>query len=181
VQKELLSETPSNTAALNLLGIEEASSSKMLIVISSLNRKTFDVLQTLHNYISQELRINTAVNSFLFNENIADKTMFYIPVIWTESDMLEDISVKQEIFFHENFDDMEKQAVTEKTDGFCSSLSQNAWEVMPEPEKEALSKEFRALAELEFNDTDKETEQRIYRTMLSLWQDSKLHSLERSV
>jgi len=181
VQNELLSETPSNTAALNLLGIEEASSSKMFIVISSLNRRTFDVLQTLHNYITQELRINTAVNSFLFDENIADKTLFYIPVIWTESDMLEDTSVKQESFIPDSFDDHENKAVTEKTGFFCSGLPQTDWKAMPEPEKEALNKEFRTLAELEFHDADDETEQRIYRTMLSLWQESKLHSLERSV
>jgi len=181
VQKGLLSETQSNTAALNLLGIEESSSSKTFILISSLNRKTFDVLQTLHNYISQELKINSAVNSFLFDENIAGKTLIFIPVIWTESDMLEDTSVKQESFIPDNFDTSEKQAVTDKTDGFCSGLPQTAWEAMPETEREALNKEFKTLAEQEFHDADNETEQRIYRTMLSLWQDSKLHSLERSV
>jgi len=181
VQKDLLSETPGNMAALNLLGIEETSSSKTFILISSLNRKSFDVLQTLHDYITQELKINTAVNSFLFDEGMAGKTLLYIPVIWTESDMLEDAPVKRESFIPDNFDDQEKRAVTEKTDGFCSGLSQTAWEAMPEAEREALNKEFKILAELEFHDADDETEKRIYRTMLSLWQDSKLHSLERSV
>jgi hypothetical protein len=181
VQKGLLCETPCNTAALNLLGIEETSSSKTFIFISSLNRKSLDVLQTLHDYITQELRINTAVNSFLFDEDIADKTLIYIPVIWTESDMLEDTSVKQESFIPDSFDDQKKQDLMEKTDGFCSGLSQNAWEAVPEAEREALNKEFNTLAELEFHDADNETEQRIYRTMLSLWKDSKLHSLERSI
>jgi len=181
VQEGLLSEIPNNTAALNLLGIEEASSAKMFILISSLSRKTLDVLQTLHNYISQELRINSAVNSFLFSESIAEQTLFYIPVIWTESDMLEDAPVMRESFIPDNFDDREKQAVTEKTGLFCSGLPQNAWETMPEQERETLNKEFRTLAELEFHDSDNETEQRIYRTMLSLWQNSKLHSLARSV
>ena len=181
VQKGLLSETPSNTVALNLLGIQETSSSKTFILISSLNRKSLDVLQTLHNYITQEMRINTAVNSFLFNENIADKTLFYIPVVWTESDMIEDTSVRQESFIPDAFNDHEKQAVSEKTGVFCSGLPQTAWEPMPEPEREALNKEFKTLAELEFHDTDNETEQRIYKTMLSLWQNSELHSLGRSV
>jgi len=181
VQKGLLSETPSNTAALNLLGIEETSSSKTFIFISSINRKTLDVLQTLHNYITQELRINSAVNSFLFDESIADRTQFYIPVIWTESDMLEDTSAKQESFIPDDVDDQEKQAITEKTGFFCSGLSQTSWEAMPETEKETLNKEFKALAESNFTDLDNETEQRVYRTMLSLWQDTKLYSLERSV
>jgi len=181
VQKVLLSETPSSTAALNLLGIEEMASSKTFILISSLKRKTLDVLQTLHDYISQELRINTAVNSFLFNENIADKTLFYIPVIWIESDMLEDTSVKQESFLPDKIADHEKQAISEKTGFFCSGLSQNAWEAMPETEKETLNKELMTLAESSFSNLDDETEQRIYRTMLSLWKDSKLYSLERSV
>jgi hypothetical protein len=181
VQKGLLSETPSNMAALNLLGFEETSSSKTFILISSLNRKSLDVLQTLHNYITQELRINTAVNSFLFDESIAGKTLIYIPVVWTESDMLEDTSANQESFIQDNFNEQMKHAITGKTDDFCSCLSQTDWKVMPEPEREALYKEFKTLAELEFHDSDNETEQRVYKTMLSLWKDSKLHSLERSV
>jgi hypothetical protein len=181
VQKGLLSEYPSNTAALNLLGIEETSSSKMLVFVSSINRKTLEVLQTLHDYITQEARINSAVNSFLFNESIVDQTLFYIPVIWTESDMLEDSSVKHESFIPDYFDDKGKQAITERTEFFCSGLSQTAWEAMPEPEREALNKEFKTLAESSFTDLNDETEQRIYKTMLSLWQDAELHSLERSV
>jgi len=95
--------------------------------------------------------------------------------------MLEDTSVKQESYIPDNFDERSKQAILEKTEFFCSGLSQTAWEAMPETEKETLSKEFKALAESSFIDLDNETEQRVYRTMLSLWKDSKLHSLERSV
>jgi len=181
VQKGLLSEIPSNTAALNLLGIEETSSSKMGILISSIKRKTLDVLQTMHDYITQELRINTAINSFLFNETIAGKTQVYTPVIFTESDMLESMSAKQESFIPVNFEGQEKQAITEKTEIYCSSLSQNAWEAVPDTEREALNKEFRTMAEADFTNLNDETEQRVYKTMLSLWQDSKLYSLKRSM
>jgi len=181
VQKELLSEIPSNAAALNLLGIEETSSSKMFVLISSLNRKTLDVLKTMHDYITQELRINTAINSFLFNETIAGKTQVYTPVIFTESDMLESMSVMRESFIPVNFEGQEKQTINEKVEIYCSSLSQNSWEALPDIEREALNKEFNAMAEADFTDLNDETEQRVYKTMLSLWQDSKLYSLKRSV
>jgi hypothetical protein len=72
VQKELVSDTTKNTAALNILGIEEISSSKSLLLISSLNRKVLEVLKALHNYVTQESRINSLVNSFLFNEETGE-------------------------------------------------------------------------------------------------------------
>ena len=96
VQKELLSETSGTAAALNLLGIEEISSSKTFVLISSMNRKTLEVLQTLHNYITQESKMNTLVESFLLNEEVEDNIPFYVPVVWFESDVLDENGVKQE-------------------------------------------------------------------------------------
>jgi len=91
------------------------------------------------------------------------------------------MSVKQESILPDNLEEQGKQAVAEKTDVYCSGLAQNAWESAPESERESLNKEFNAMAEAAFAGLNDETEQRVYRTMLSLWQDSKLLSLKRSV
>ena len=90
VQKQLLSESPSNTAALNLLGMEEVNSSKTFLFVSAINRTASEVLRTLHEYINQESSINSLINSLLFDEEIAkdetgNKIPFCVPAIWTES------------------------------------------------------------------------------------------------
>ena len=176
VQKELLSESSVNTAAMNLLGIEEVSSSKTLVFISSLNRKALDVLQTLHNYITQESKLNSLVNSLLSNEVTDGNIPFFVPVVWTESDKPEDGNVRHENFIPDCVQ-QGKQAITEKTDSFCTGVSQSEWRAVEKSGREALNREFNALAESCFTDSDDETEQRIYKTMLSLWQNSNLLSL----
>jgi len=177
VQKELLSESSSNTAAMNLLGIEEVTSSKMLVLVSSLNRKVLEVLQTLRDYITQESKMNALVNSFLSNEEIGEKIPFYLPVVWTESDMLENKSVRQENYIPDYVNETGTQAIDGKAGSFCSGKTGQEWQPVSENEKEALNREFGVLAESCFAHSDDETEQRIYKTMLSLWQNSNLLSL----
>lgn len=177
VQKELLMESSSNTTALNLLGIEELSSSKTLMFISSLNRKVHEVLQTLHAYITQETRMNSLINSLLSNDEIDRNIPYCIPVVWTESDMLEGDNVKHESFIPDYVSQQENKVIVEKTDGFCSGLSQSEWKDIPNAEREALNKEFNILAEFNFADLDNEKEQRVYKTMLSLWQNSNMSLL----
>ena len=180
VQKELLSESSSNTAALNLLGFEEVSSSKTLLFISSLNRKALDVLQTMHDYITQESRMNSLVNSFLSNEEIDDTVPFYLPVVWTESDMLDDNNVSRESFIPDCVSQEKNQIIAETANAFCSGVSQSEWKAITDTGKEALNREFNTLAESCFTDLNNETEQRIYKTMLSLWQNANSLTLERS-
>jgi len=177
VQKELVSDTSKNAAALNLLEIEETSSSKSLLLVSSLNRKVLEVLHTLHNYITQESSINSLVNSFLFNEEVGENIPHYAPVVFTESDTLEGNSAKQENFVPVYFDEGKKQAIADKARAFCSG-SQSAWKGIAEQEREAINKEFNTLAEAGFSGSHDETEQRVYQTMLSLWQNSKLSVME---
>ena len=180
VQKELLSESTGNTAAMNLLGIEEVSSSKNLVFVSSLNRKVLDVLSTLHDYITQESRINTLVNSLLDNEKIGENIPLNIPAIWSESDTLEggsaNAGVNRECFVPEYIDQQSKQALTEKVNMFCSDSS--GWENIGNAEKESLNKEFNVLAEARYANAAGEEDRRVYKTMLSLWQNSQLHSLQ---
>jgi hypothetical protein len=177
VQKQLLSESSSDATAVNLLGIDEVSSSKTLVFASSLNRKALEVLQTLHDYITQEFRINSLIDTFLFNEETGGHIPVCIPVIWLESDMPEGGAVGRECFIPNQIDQRGKQIITEKVNTFCSGFSPSAWETLEEPEKEPLNREFNALAESYFAGADEETEQRVYKTMLSLWQNDKLSSL----
>jgi hypothetical protein len=176
VQKQLLCESSSDAAAMNLLGTEEVSSSKTLVFISSLNRKALEVLKTLHDYITQESMINALINSLLLNEEIDKNATFYIPVIWSESDMTEGVSVEQECFVSDHIDQQRKQMIAEKVKMFCSSSS-SSWKDSGKLEKEALNREFNSITESYFSDTSDEKEQRIYRTMLSLWQNTRLSSL----
>jgi len=189
VQKELVSESSCNAAAMNLLGIEEVSSSRILVFVSSLNRKAQEVLKTLHDYITQESRINALIDSFLFagtlNEESDENIPLCVPVIWCESDL-----TGQECFIPEYFDQdnqqQGKEEITEKVKAFCSGASSAIndspkWKPMEEAEKEALNREFNLLAESHFGNAGEDTDDRVYRTMLSLWQNAGTLSLERSV
>jgi hypothetical protein len=188
VQKELISESRVNTAAANLLGIEELSASEMLVFISSLNRKSIEVIQALHDYITQESTINSLINSFLFNDAaiidnaINEKTgeimPLCIPVVWTESDMTEGRGTSHESFIPQFIDSQGKQAITEKANAFCGGVSNSNWKSLSEPEKEPLNREFNLCAEAYFLNQEDKTEQRVLKTMLSLWQNTELSSLE---
>ena len=189
VQKELLSESVCGTAAMNLLGIEEVSFSKDKIFVSSLKRKALNVLKTMHDYITQELKINSLIDSLLFNEKIDGNISLAIPIIWSESDATEGASgnggfegtTNCECFVPEHIEQQGKQAITEKANALCSDSSRSNWEIIEETEKDTLNKEFNVLAEQHYANTEKEEEQRIYKTMLSLWQNSQLFSLKRSL
>jgi len=185
VLKELVNESSCNAAAVNLLGIEEVSSSRILVFVSSLNRKALEVLKTLHDYITQESRINALINSFLFNEESGGNIPLCIPVVWCESDVTEGQGTGQDCFIPEYLDQIDqqqgKEAIAEKVKGFCSDDSSSKWGPMEEAEKEALNREFSLLAESHFGNDGEGKDDRVYRTMLSLWQNAGTFSLERSV
>lgn len=174
VQKQLLNEH-GNTTALNFLGIEEEASSKTLMFISLIKRRVLEVLQTIHDYITQEATINSLVNSLLFDEEIKENIDLCIPVVWIENDMLESNAVS-----HECFSCIEQQdEIAKITEAFCSTAS--GWTGYEETEKEALDKEFISLAESCFIDSQDETEKRVYQTMMSLWKNSEIASLKRNM
>jgi hypothetical protein len=179
VLKQLLFESTSDTAAMNLLSVEELSSSKTLVFVSSLNRKVLEVLKTLHNYISQEFSINKLINTFLFNEETKNPLFISIPVIWSESDITEGGEINYECFVSDQIDQEKRQIITEKVNMFCSGSS-SKWKIPKETEKETLNREFNTLAESHFLDAGEQTE-RIYRTMLSLWQNTQTSSLEENL
>jgi hypothetical protein len=180
VQNQLLSESTSDTAAMSLLGIAETASSKTFVFVSSLNRKALEVIKTMHDYITQESRIESLINSFLLNEKPDAAVPLYVPVIWSESDILEEGAANRECHIPEYIDQQKKKTIAEKVNRFCSDTSQSKWKKTKKPEKESFDREFKILAESSFANADGETDQRIYRTMMSLWQNAELLSLERS-
>ena len=181
VQGKLICESSCNAAALNLLGIDEVSSSKTLVFISSLNRKALDVLKTLHDYITQESDIKSLIDSLLVNEQTDEKVSFFIPVIWSESDLQESQGTGNDCFIPDYIDQKGKQLITEKINAFCGDVSITKWEPVETSEKESINREFNLLAESHFSASDDETDQRVYRTMLSLWQNTEIFSIKRSL
>jgi hypothetical protein len=179
-QKQLLIEQGANAAALSLLGILEESSSKMFLLVSRLNRKVKEVLKTLREYITQEHRLNSLVDSVLFNEAAPENTSVYVPVICSEADAVGSGAANRsatycETFMPEYVGGEQKKAIARKTGAIYSNNS--AWRPLEAGEKETLNKEFNAMAEQYFETKTSETEQRVYKTMLTLWQNSNQLSL----
>jgi len=181
VQRQLLSGSSCNTTAANLLGIEEVSSSNTFIFISSINRRVFEVLKTMHDYINQESIINSLVNSLLFDEKTNENTQLCIPVIWTESDLPEGSSTINETYMQQYLDPEMQQGIAGKVNKFCNNASELAFTACAESERNLLNREFNILAESNFVDSNDDTQQRVYQTMLSLWQNSELLTIERSL
>jgi len=179
VQKKLLSESTSDAAANNLLSLEEVASSKTIIFISSLNRKVLDVMKTLYDYIMQETRINSLIESFLSNEETDGNISMDIPVIWSETDMLDGKASARDCHIPDYVESAVKSAITAKVDGYCSGSPQDSWKKTEEGEKTAINREFNTLAESTFAGAD-ETSQRVYKTMMTLWQNAESVSLNRS-
>jgi hypothetical protein len=177
VQKELLCDTSTNAAALNLLGIEDESSLKMLLLISGTNRKTVNVLHALHDYVNQERKIASLVESFLFNETEREPVPVYLPVVWAESDLLEGNSTGAESFIPAGLDAERQKLTAAAADDLCSDASRSQWSRLDDAEKSSLDKEFKALAESQFAGAEDEAAQRVYRMMLSLWENTAMLSL----
>ena len=178
VLKELITESSCNTAAMNLLGIDEASSSKLNIFISSLKRKTLEILKTLHNYINQETSIKSLIDSLLFNEDVKENTPLLVPVIWSESDILEAQGCDQNCYVPDDIAQQGKNAIAQEIDYYCRGAK---WEPAGNPEKDAVNREFNRLAETHFADAGDAVQQRIYKTMMSLWQNTEISSIGRSL
>jgi hypothetical protein len=119
------------------------------------------------------------VDSFLFNETEGEPLPVYIPIVWAESDLLESGGTNRESFIPAGFDGERGRAAAGAVSAFCSGAPPSAWSVTDGAEREALDREFKTLAESQFAGAGDETEQRIYRTMLSLWDNTVIRSIER--
>jgi hypothetical protein len=179
VQGELLSEKTRNNAALNLLEITEESLSKMLLVVSNLNRKTRDVLRTMHEYITQESTIALLINSFLMNEQMQASETVYSPAIYFESDKLDDLSQSTNAYISDYISNTQKSEISQKITADCIANDTVSWGPILSGEREIVNKEFIDMTEQYFESKGEDTDKRVYAAMLSLWQNSKLQSAEK--
>jgi hypothetical protein len=178
VQKKLLLETGANISAKNLLGIQDESSSKSMMIASRVNRLTNDVLKTLRNYINQETAIAALINSFMINEPITGKVTEYVPVIWTSVENPESGESETGCYMPENMPQPQKEPAAGAVNSRFAAAPESEWTVLPESEKTALDKEFRIIAESAFSENTGEKDTRIYNMLIELWQNSSLSSLK---
>ena len=177
VLRELINESTCDAAAVNLISIDETSSSKVNVFVSSMNRKTLEILQTLHSYINQESNIKSLIDSFLFNEELNEKMLICIPVIWSESDLLEGDGVSNDCYIPDPVEQQGKQSISDKVNKYCGNTEKAKWKSADKLEKETLNREFNLLAETQFASSDEEIQQRVYKTMMSLWQNAETLSI----
>jgi hypothetical protein len=188
VQKKLILESTSNESARNFVAAQEESSSRGMFLVSGLYRKVRDVMRTLHQYITQETRLTSLINSSLGNETSAGTAVLHVPVIFTESDMLEGSGTDGSCFAPDFIGDSNKAAVFEKIASYRNDPSLS-WTEPEEGDAEGqrLNKEFLALGEEEFGGEDDgqdsgalSEKRRIYDMLINLWQESKVVTLKRS-
>jgi hypothetical protein len=179
VHKKITGELGVNASAKSLITIQEESSSKTMLLISSLVRKVHDVMETLHSYITQESRLSSLIDSFLENEKIEEKQSFFIPVIFVEQDSLEGNSSGYAEFLPENISPDKRDKISGQVRAVCRDDSVSSWVPVSEKEKELLNREFSALSEAAFAASGGNTERRVYSTLMELWQNSSLLTLSR--
>ncbi|MDR0568796.1 MAG: hypothetical protein LBG87_06285 [Spirochaetaceae bacterium] len=168
VREELLSETSRNNAALNLIGNAEESASKLSITVSRINRKAQEVLQSLREYIDQEKTMAQLLAVALKNEPLEQPVVVHCPVIVSEAALLENPILAYAAYAPDYLDGAHKQELMQKV---LAQVSADAGNGIAAPDKEAVGKEFIAVAEKAFQDKDSAVDKRVYRTMLALWQN----------
>jgi hypothetical protein len=186
VQKKRILDSISRESAGNFIAVQEESNSRGMLLVSGLYRKVRDVMHTLQQYITQETRLTSLINSSLGNEKPEEAVALQIPVIFTESDTLEGSGTAGACFVPGFMDDGKKAAVSEKVDNYCNTPDR-VWAGPDDAEWEQLNKEFLALGEEEFGGEDDanddealSSKRRIYDMVINLWQGSKVLTLKRS-
>jgi hypothetical protein len=180
VQKDLLTENSSNTAAANLLAMQEITSSKIFLLASNLNKKSREALQTMKDYITQESTIAALIASLLTNETIKDNEKIMAPAVCVEADNIVEQALSFDVYASDFFDSGQRAEITQLAQACKNDNSVFLWKKNSEAERNALNKEFSALAEEHFVSPADENERRIYETMLSLWQKTDLLELFRN-
>jgi hypothetical protein len=174
IQKKLLLETNVNVTAQNLLATQEEAASKLMLLVSRMNRLTQDVLVTLANYVRQEITMTGLIDSCMLDEEFAEKQDAYIPVIYSESDNLESGARDKNCHIPVYIQGSQKNAVSEALGEFCGNSSKSTWKHVNEAEKAALEKELKSIAESSFAAAGTEKDVRVYTTLMELWQNSVL-------
>ncbi|MDR2490324.1 MAG: hypothetical protein LBD20_02870 [Spirochaetaceae bacterium] len=173
-QEELLSEKNRNNAAFNLLESIEESSSKLLLAISRINRTAREVLHTLHEYISQETKIERLVNSFIIHETADEPAAIYSPAIIAETVPVENATSVYHAYIPEYMTENQKSEIAQKVIAECSAQKNDTWADSSTDEREILNREFTAFAEKHFRGNEGVFEKRVYTTILSLHKNQAL-------
>jgi hypothetical protein len=181
VQKDLISEAITGEGAKSYTAIDEESSSKMMLVASSLLRKVEEVIKTLYGYITQETCITALVDSFVEDEKINENTALLVPVIFTESDTLDGSGAAgrdYNCFIPDAIPDEKNSVIGGQVDSYCRGESAAHWKEAEKNSDELLDREFRQLAETEFSGgTDgggnSADSVRIYDKLMDMWNSRK--------
>ncbi|MDR0641614.1 MAG: hypothetical protein LBG07_04055 [Treponema sp.] len=172
VQKKLLLETGMNTAAGNVLGIQEESSSKLMLSASRLKRLARDVLDVLRGYVGQETAIASKIDSFMLDEKIDGKETEYVPVIWVEQDDLGENGPDRNCYVSGSMPENKKYLIAQSVER--RFISETGWRAAGEAEKNILDKEIAALSESVFAGAPDEKDLRVYDKIIELWRNSGL-------
>jgi hypothetical protein len=186
IQKKLINETVSGEGAKNFIAINEEASSKMMLLTSSILKRAREVIETLDNYITQEIRLTALIDSFVEPKQIKEKAALLIPVIFTESDMIEEdnAGLNYHCFLPGIVSDQDRSVIIEQINTFCRNETVSRWEKPDENSKDVLDKEFRLLAETEFADTmddrgEAAHKRRVYDKLIELWETRDFLALSK--
>jgi hypothetical protein len=186
IQKKLINETASGEGAKNFVAINEEASSKMMLLTSSILKRAREVIKTIDDYITQEIRLTALIDSFVEPKQINKKTALLIPVIFIESDTLEDnnAGLSCDCFLPGIVSDKDRPAITEQINTFCRNETVSRWDKPDETSQDVLDKEFRLLAETEFADNADDAgeaahKRRIYDKLVELWENRDFLALSK--
>ncbi|MDR2786080.1 MAG: hypothetical protein LBB83_09230 [Treponema sp.] len=173
VQKKLILEIGTNVAAKNVLGIQDESSSKLMLSVSRLKRLAQDVLTVLRMYVGQETAVAAQIDSFMLDEKIEEKQTEYVPVLWVEQDSLEGSGLEKNCYASDSMPETKKALIAQSAGGHFTAEA--GWHPAGEDEKNILDREVTALSESAFAGASDEKDLRIYDKIIELWRNSGLN------
>jgi hypothetical protein len=169
--KKFLIGADTDASAKNLLCIEDESGSKSVLLTSRLKRITLGVFKTLSHYVTQEERMGSLIDSFLVDRSIGEKEAVSIPVVWTESDSLEQGNREQNSYVPDFVDETLRASIGEKTAAYCAGAPD--WKPAYSGDWDAVNREFKSIAETEFGGSVEEKSLRVYGKLMELWQSAE--------
>jgi hypothetical protein len=158
--KDRFSVGQSDTSAMNMLSAEDTAVSKALLMLATANRKALDFIKSLRAYITQEQDMSELVSSILAEDTLDEAATLYLPALCVESETQE--------YFLPTVDEAGKAAIINALSQYAASAN---WQTISAEERATLNSEFNKIAEADFAAAGDE---RVFQTMLQLWQGAEL-------